>query len=222
MRPGVVFAIFAFVAAIVLIVFSSLSIFYAIQIRNGVVLSSLQVNALLFTNAVGLALAIVVLIWAIYVWATGDRRRGGMGAEDETETETEAGTATVVASQGEAGQINANTVVITPRPGATVNDVIASAGIPPGTPIAVQGQPVVYAQAPPPAQPRVIVAQPNPCVSSVQATGIVDSNGLYRSVPGLAAPGQVTAVALPPPQAAPPMPQYPAYYATTAVPPMTR
>ena len=221
MRPGVVFAIFAFVAAVVLIVFSSLSIYYAIQIRNGIVLSSLQVNALLFTNAVGLALAVVVLIWAIYVWATGDRRRGGMEAEGGDETETEAGTAAVVASQGEAGQINANTVVITPRPGATVNDVIAAAGIPPGTPIAVQGQPVMYAPAPPPVpQPRVVVAQPNPCGPGVQATGIVDANGLYRSVPGLAAPGQVTAVALP--QAVPPMPQYPSYYATTAVPPMTR
>lgn len=111
MRSGIIFAVIVLIVMLFAIAFSSLTIYYIIRLRNGNILSSGQINAILYTNIVLLILSIMILIWAIFVMASARR-----GAEEVIET-----------TQGPI--IVKEQATITAPPGMSVAEAVYDSGV---------------------------------------------------------------------------------------------
>jgi hypothetical protein len=66
MASSFTFVVMVLIIAILGIIFTSVTVYYTVQLRNGVVLTSGQQNALLFLNVFLLILLIIITIWSIF------------------------------------------------------------------------------------------------------------------------------------------------------------
>jgi len=66
MASSFTFVVMVLIIAILGIIFTSVTVYYTVQLRNGVVLTSGQQNALLFLNVFLLILLIIIMIWSIF------------------------------------------------------------------------------------------------------------------------------------------------------------
>lgn len=66
MASSFTFVVMVLIISIIGLIFTSVTIYYTVQLRNGVVLTSGQQNALLFLNVFLLILLIIIMIWSIF------------------------------------------------------------------------------------------------------------------------------------------------------------
>ncbi len=95
-----------------MIVFSAIAIYYLATFRNGTILTTNQVNAIFYTQIIALILAIIIMIYAIFVFATARRVRRVERAVAESESVSE--TARVNQLTGETEMVTTRTVKDTP------------------------------------------------------------------------------------------------------------